>query len=143
MASDYAIAVRFGDDLLDSGFTAIPNLVLDHYHKLGITTAEMMFVIHIWKFWWLERNPHPSLNSIAETMGITKRQAIRYSASLQEKGFLAVTERHDPDRGQLTNEYDFTTLIQAVRGVSKMSLGGVSSMSVPSDEHVTRIRRTH
>ena len=123
MANDFAISIRFGDEILDSGFTVIPNLVLDHYAELGITSAEMMFVIHIWKYWWQEKNPHPSLKRIADTMGVSNLQAMRYSHSLQDKGYLSVTSRYDPGLGQLSNEYDFTTLIRAVRGVSKMIPG--------------------
>jgi hypothetical protein len=97
--------------------------VLASYHELGVTPAEMMFVIHVWQYWWSARCPYPSLTHIAENMGITQRQARRYSQSLQDKGLLVIRERHDSELGQLTNEYDFSLLIQAVMGRTHMSGG--------------------
>jgi DNA replication protein len=142
MSSEYAISVRFGNDILEHGFTAIPNLVLERYTVLGITNQELVFIIHVWKYWWNEHNPYPSLNRVAVAMGITKKQVVRYSQSLQEKGFLTVTERHDPKLGQQTNEYDFTKLIRAVMGVPKMSLGESQKCPSPSPKDVPRIIRS-
>src|SRR3712207_4905542 len=62
------LSVRFGDDLLQEGFTAIPNLVLNYYRELDIVLQEMMFIIHIWQYWWSEKDPYPSLAVIAERM---------------------------------------------------------------------------
>lgn len=42
--SIYRIAVRFGDRILEAGFTLVPNLVLNHYAELRITPAEMLRV---------------------------------------------------------------------------------------------------
>src|SRR4051812_31799730 len=64
----YKISVRFGDQILQAGFTSVPNLVLNHYAELGITPAEMMFIIHMWQFRWTERDPYPSLTTIADRM---------------------------------------------------------------------------
>ena len=58
------ITVRFGDAILQEGFTTVPNLVLNHYARLGISPAEMMFTIHIWQHWWTEQDPYPSLKRL-------------------------------------------------------------------------------
>lgn len=112
---DYRIAVRFGDRLLEAGHTAVPNLVLNHYARLGVSQAEMLFVIHVWQHWWNERDPYPSLGTIAERMGISRRQARNYVHSLKEKKFLTVNERVVPGLGQTTSEYDFAPLLEAIR----------------------------
>ena len=114
-ASDSRIVVRFGDRMLDAGHTAVPNLVLRHYARLGVTPAELVFVLEVWTFWWSERDPFPSLGTIADRMGISRRQARNYVHSLKERGHLAVTERSAPGRGQLTSEYDFGPFLDAVR----------------------------
>jgi hypothetical protein len=119
--SGYKIAVRFGDQVLQAGFTSIPNLVLNHYAELGITPAEMMFTIHMWQFRWTERDPYPSLTTIADKMDVSWRQAHRYAKSLQEKRFLNIKSRQEPGRGQVTSEYDFEPLIQAVLRLDKGS----------------------
>lgn len=109
-----SITVRFGDAVLQAGHTAVPNLVLKHYAELGITPTEMMFIIHVWQFWWTERQPFPSLNTIAKRMDITRRQARKYTQSLKEKGYLQVHDRFSPSLGQTSSEYDFTPLLQAI-----------------------------
>jgi hypothetical protein len=110
----YSIAVRFGNEVLQAGFTSAPNLVLKHYAKLGITPAEMMFTIHIWQYWWTEKDPYPSLKAIAAMMAVSLRQVHNYAASLRKKGYLNVKQRYEPGLGQMTSEYDFSALIQAV-----------------------------
>src|SRR5215211_2238749 len=136
--TEYRISVRFGDAILEAGHTSVPNLVLNHYAELGISPAEMMFIIHIWQYWWTEKQPYPSLSTIAEKMRVSLRQAKRYAASLKEAGYLRVVPRYVPGIGQMTNEYDFSTLTSAVVAcsqqaektpVTKMSPGGVTDMS--------------
>lgn len=107
------LVVRFGEEILDAGFTTVPNLVLRHYAHLGITPAEMMFTIHIWEFWWTEKEPYPALSTIADRMNMTRRNVRKYVQSLRDKGMLIVTERFD-NSGQTTSEYDFSPLIRAV-----------------------------
>ena len=123
----YQIAVRFGDDILQAGFTAIPNLVLDHYAALGITPGEMMFIIHVWQYWWTEKDPYPSLKTIAAKMNVSRRQVSNYTQSLKTKGYLLVLERQQPELGQVTSEYDFSPLIRAIT----RPVEGVKDISSP------------
>jgi hypothetical protein len=112
--SDSRLSVRFGDEVLQRGHTAVPNLVLNYYARLGLSPAEMLFTIHVWQHWWTERDPHPSLRTVAAKMGVSVRQAKRYVEALERKGFLRVVERFAPHGGQLTNEFDYSPLIRAV-----------------------------
>ena len=114
MTPDSPISVRFGDRILERGFTAIPNLVLDTYSQLGISESEMLFIIHVWQYWWNEKNPYPSLSAIAQKMGTTRRTTRRHVESLKRKGLLIVRERVGSGIGKMTNEYDFSPLIEAV-----------------------------
>lgn len=114
IAQVHRLVVRFGNELLQDGFTSVPNLVLTHYAILGITAAEMMFSIHVWQYWWTEKDPYPALQTIADRMSVSRRQVRNYTQSLKAKGYLVVTERADPNLGQLTSEYDFGPLLDAV-----------------------------
>jgi hypothetical protein len=125
--SDHRISVRFGDAILEAGHTAVPNLVLNSYCRLGITPGEMLFVIHIWQHWWTERDPYPSLGTIAARMGISRRQARNHASSLKTKGYLRVNERTAAGRGQLSSEYDFAPLLQAVANLDDGTPGNDSS----------------
>ena len=110
----YRIVARWGDELLDDGFTVLPNLILRYYAKLGMSPAEMMLVVHIVQFQWTEQNPYPSLPGVAERMGLSRRQVNNYVSSLKRKGFLRVIQRTTAEGRQDTNEYDFTGLRLAV-----------------------------
>ncbi len=111
---DRRIVVRFGDEVLEAGFTTVPNLVLEHYAALGITSDEMMFTIHVWQYWWTERDPYPSLSTIAAKMGKSWRTVHRYAKSLEKKQMLKITHRDREDGGQSSSEYDFEPMISAV-----------------------------
>lgn len=111
----YRIAVRFGDVVLASGHTAIPNLLLNRYASLSVSPAEMLFVIHVFQFWWTERDPYPSLATLAERMGVSRRQVRNYVAGLKAKKLLVVSERFVEGLGQVSSEYDFEPLLTAVR----------------------------
>jgi DNA-binding transcriptional MocR family regulator len=109
------MSIRFGDDLMQGGFTGLPNRILEHYAELGIEPIEMMFIIQVWQFWWGVHDPYPSMATIAKRMGVSRRQVQRYVGSLRLKGFLEVNERYLDGRGQATSEYDFEPLLKAVR----------------------------
>ncbi|GEM_PF-6613059 len=128
----YRLSVRFGEEILARGHTAIPNLVLNYYVRLGLTGPELLFTIHVWQHWWSERDPYPSLRTIAGRMGISVRQAKRYVESLEQKGFLRVIERFLPDGSQTTNEFDYSALIRAVVAAARAdgALGPASSPSI-------------
>src|SRR5215831_15451281 len=103
---EYRITVRFGDDLLQAGFTAVPNLLLNHYTELGMSQAELVFVVHLCQYWWSEKNPYPSLQTIATKMGKDLRQTRRYAERLRNAELLETHERTAPGLGQITSEYD-------------------------------------
>jgi DNA replication protein len=100
------IIVRFGEAILDAGFTTVPNLVLRHFSALGITHSEMLFTVCVWQYWWTEKDPYPALGTIAAQLGVSWRQTQRYAKSLEAKGYLTITHRNGTDGGQLTSEYE-------------------------------------
>src|SRR5215218_6224375 len=119
----YRITVRFGVQLLEDGHTAVPNLVLNHYAKLGISPAEMMFTIHIWQYWWTEKQPYPSLQAVADKMQVSRRQVRNYVQGLKEKQLLEVHERYVPGLGQTSSEYDFTQFFQRILEAARAGEG--------------------
>jgi hypothetical protein len=111
------LVVRFGDELLEFGFTALPNILIRHQGKLSISPEEFNFIIQIWYHWWDESDPYPSLRSVAERMHYDSVRS--YSRSLQKKGHLLVRDRKAKGRGQLTSEYDFSPLIEHLKEVGR------------------------
>ncbi|MGI8912767.1 MAG: helix-turn-helix domain-containing protein [Chloroflexota bacterium] len=137
----YRLSVRFGEEILARGHTAIPNLVLNYYVPLGLTGSELLFTIHVWQHWWSDRDPYPSLRTIATRMGISLRQAKRYVESLEHKGFLRVVERFLPDGSQTTNEFDYSPLIRAVVDAARAG-GALDPSAAPAIVRRSRSRLT-
>ena len=108
--ADYSIKARWGDELLDKGLTCIPNLVLDLYSKLDITSEELLFILLAFSFKWDERNPFPSCRTIAAKMGKKKRTVQAYAQSLENKGYLI----RKPRLGR-SSELDFSPLLDAIK----------------------------
>lgn len=118
---DYKIKIIFDDDLLEAGYTSVPNLLLNHYAKLGISVDELVFLLHLLQYKWTEKDPFPRLQTIAAKMGKGWRQAHRHAQSLKAKGFLKITNRVLQGRGQTTNEYNLSPLFIAVTTASKQA----------------------
>lgn len=111
---DQSLNARYSAPALASGFTAIPNVVLDQHTALGISAAELTFAQHVTRYQCDLRAPFPAERTLAARMGKTTRQIRNYSASLRRKGFLRVIARFSPATGrQTSNAYDFTPLIEA------------------------------
>ena len=133
MPANNRITVRFGDAVLEDGFTTVPNLVLKHFAGLGITHSEMLFTVCVWQYWWSDKDPYPGLQTIADRLGISWRQAHRYAKSLESKGFLTITHRLNDSGGQTTSEYDFSQLLEAVVKAAYPPDGFVRAPSVRFD----------
>lgn len=70
---------KFGEELMQGGFTSLPNLVMNLYAALGITSPEMMFILQMWTHWYeKQEDMHPALTTIALRMNVSRRQAGRY-----------------------------------------------------------------
>lgn len=78
------LEVTWGSTLLDHGFTTVPNLLLDNYAKLGLTSQEAMVIIHTLQQKANRRGP-VSVSEIAEKMGITPRRVRSILAGLEKK----------------------------------------------------------
>ncbi len=85
-ASQYRLDIRFDDELLDAGFTAIPNLLLQHYGDLGLSDAELTWVIHLLRFKWSKAAPHPKQKNIP--MACSEETKRRYAHHLRKAGLL-------------------------------------------------------
>ena len=105
---EQAFEVRFGHLIVDYGITTIPTVFLDNYAKLGLSHGEALTVIHCWRYKWDARHPYPSVKTLAEKMGVSRRQVRYYLASLKKKGFLVVI-----DRRPQTNLFIFNGLLNA------------------------------
>src|SRR5262249_19278093 len=104
------IAERFGASVCRDGYILLPNSILRHYARLGISEPELVFVQQLWTYWWDTSLPYPSVVTIAARMSKSVRQIQHYIARLRGAGWLVVVERRDPQGGQISNAYDLRPL---------------------------------
>jgi hypothetical protein len=86
----FALKERWGE-AIEVGFVAIPNLLIEHQAKLGLSDTELVVLINIGSYWWsAERLPFPRTRTIAERMGGVhrKRTVERALESLRNKGLI-------------------------------------------------------
>ena len=130
----YRLEVRFGDDILEAGFTAVPNLFLNNYRDLGISDGAAFWIVHLLKFKWTEDNPYPRRSSIP--MNANKDTQKRYARQLRELGLLFTrriywSAEDNPPHPHLVGtiralEYDFTSLFYNVVRISRWKIEGRS-----------------
>ena len=91
----------WGEAILDTGWTAIPNLLSRNLKKLGITHAEFVLICNILSHKHDVHDPFPSQETLASYQEVTTRQIRKLIDSLKQKGVIRTGRR----RNKLTGEY--------------------------------------
>lgn len=88
---------------VNGGWTGIPNLMLKKQGELGLKALELNVLINLIRFWWSPENaPYPSLEKMAEEMGVSSRTIYRTISTLEEKGFInRIQEEGKPTKYEL------------------------------------------
>ena len=107
------ILSRWGRSILSSGWTTIPNEVLNNQSKLGLTNSELVLIIHLISFLHnSDSKIYPSINVLSSRMNQDRRTIQRTISSLEKKDILKKTVRSKglSDKG-MTNLYDLSPLM--------------------------------
>jgi hypothetical protein len=108
-AEEQKFNFRWGIAWLDesrNGGTEVPGFVLRNYHKLGVSPAAMLLIIHLSAYHYNCSNgaAKPSLKTISELMGYKDDESVRQMVrDLKDKNLIIIT----PNRGQCST-YDFS-----------------------------------
>ena len=103
------ITAAFGADLLVTGSTSVPNLLLKYYAKLDITDTEMMLLIQIFRLHTEEKILFPQLDELNRYLSGDAEQAL---TDLLDKELLAITEYYDFAQQQVVEGLDFEPLYE-------------------------------
>ena len=83
----------------NTGFLALPEVLLRKQAQLSINTTELTVLINILSFWWYEDQlPFPGNKTIATRMGVEPRTVQRAIKSLEEKGLMKRKKELQPDK---------------------------------------------
>ena len=114
--------VQIWGEILDEGFTSVPNILLRYRSRIGLKPKHIMLIIDIMSYKWDAEYPFPSNATLAHRAGIEERSVKRITQDLEELGLLTKTPRFDDETGaQVTTVFDFRPLVQ--RLIEEMDKG--------------------
>ena len=71
------------------GFQIIPNLLIAQQGNLGLSTTDIVVILHLNRWWWeRDQHPYPRPERIAEQMGLHARSVERCLKRLERKGMI-------------------------------------------------------
>lgn len=132
--------VQIWGNILDEGFTSVPNILLKYRYNIGIKAQHLTLVIDIMSFKWDTDNPFPSYSTLARRAGVAERTIKRATQDLEELNLLIRTPRFDNRTGaQITTIFDFRPLVEKLtEEVEKAkSNKNLSKLIEEGDTHVT------
>lgn len=105
--------VQIWGEILDEGFTSVPNILLRYRSKIGLKPKHIMLIIDIMSYKWDASYPFPSYSTLSQRSGVEERSVKRITQDLEELGLLVKTPRFDSEtRAQVTTVFDFRPLIK-------------------------------
>lgn len=116
--------VQIWGEILDEGFTSVPNILLRYRSQIGLKPKHIMLIIDIMSFKWDSSSPFPSYSTLSVRAGIEERSIKRITQDLEELGLLVKTPRFDDETGaQVTTVFDFRPLVQKLIEEMNKDLG--------------------
>jgi predicted transcriptional regulator len=107
---------KWGRAVLKLGYSMIPSLIFRAQARLGLSSTQLVLLLHLADYWWhRDHVPFPSKASLAERMGLSPRQIQRYLTELEQGGFITREERYATNKGQQSNGYNLTGLVEKLR----------------------------
>ncbi|MDN3365406.1 helix-turn-helix domain-containing protein [Priestia megaterium] len=111
----------WGIPILDAGFTNLPNLIIRHATRVGLTKAEFHLISIILTFKHDTNDPFPSQETIAKYYfgddykpETSERSIRRLLKSLEDKGLVDIYFDYDNRGKRSSSVYNFEPLIDAV-----------------------------
>ncbi|KRK46551.1 DnaD domain protein [Dellaglioa algida] len=108
---------QFMSQFLEAGETHISNLILQNYRKIGLTSDELIFLIHLLSF-NQAGNKFPDTNQIASQMGVTTQETYTLLQKLIEKKIISIKTIDDPN-GYSTDQFNFNALYEKLNNLNQ------------------------
>ena len=119
----------------ETGFTAVPDILIRSQAQLGLSPTEMVVLLNILLHWWRDDEwPYPRISTIGERMGTSRRTVERAIRSLQEKGLVIHRKSELIGNGPAARRFDLSGLIDVLRSRAE-ALHGVKRGSALAEDH--------
>jgi hypothetical protein len=137
--TDRKIGQRWGPELTSSGWTAIPNVIIQRQKALGLSPLDVNILLQLFAYWWEPDNlPHPSKGTIAAAIGVHPRTVQKRIASMEAAKFINRIVRQTNLNGGLPNKYDFSGLIDAAKPFAIEELQEIATRKKAKAEKLAR-----
>jgi len=130
---------KWGKDLMDAGYTVVPNIIIEKQHALGLQPVDFAIVMVLSMFWWRKDSPaRPGKKRIATALHVDPRTVQRRLAKLEKLGLIRRQTRRNKTGDNDPNEYLFTGLLKRATDFAKEKLALDQKQKA---EQAARIRR--
>lgn len=108
------IEKKWGKPLYEAGWTAIPTVIFERQHALGLDAVDINIILHLAGYWWkADTAPYPSKATIAAAMGLHPRTIQKRIAAMEKAGFIQRVPRRSKKGGSQSNKYVLGGLIES------------------------------
>lgn len=108
------ITAAFGADLLVTGSTSIPNLLLRYYSKMGISDSEMILLIQLFRLRIEQNNLLPKASELSTCVNASLEQVQQMLKNLLAKEIISVVEYYDYGKNAVVQGIDFEPLYEKI-----------------------------
>jgi len=132
---DPRMTAYFGGEVLSAGFLPVPHLLLRCYGQLGLTPAQVVFVLHLMQCTWECHAPPRTVGDLARRMAVAPRTVRRYCEELTERGLLRMQPCYDTRGRQVENRYDLEPLFAQLAQMGVHTSGLRQEHTADAAEH--------
>lgn len=105
----------WGKATMRAGYTTVPNMLLEHFTKIGMDCGDLAIALFLIRQWWTEDNkPFASKQTIADAVGLSARRVQERIKNMEQKGLIQRVQREGPGGRHTANIYDPTGLVKAL-----------------------------
>lgn len=98
------------------GFAPIPSYLIKNRRRLGLTQSENELLNLLFAYGGADGDSRPSVDTLAEDMGVLRRQVNKLLKQLFDKGFIDIIEVFDEETGiQRPNQYDLSPTLDILQ----------------------------
>lgn len=114
------LSKRWGASVINEGWTAIPNILIERQQALQLKPTEMNIILVLLKYWWEKgKSPYPSKKTIGDLINRDTSTVRRSLKRLEELGLVKRESRYYEKGGQTSNEYDLSGLVDRLKKEAK------------------------
>ena len=103
---------------LDPGFTVVPAVLIRSLPGLRIGATELSVLVCLIDAWWAPGDmPWPSKAKLAAMLNLSEKTIQRTLKKLAEQGLIVSEARFRKHRGQTSNRYDLSPLVDRLEAI--------------------------